>query len=77
MESTSPGRVLAVGIVELGDVDAGALACGLVDGAGEGWDVGFWAIAKQPARRQKVKTAAMRLFMGNNLTPIPDVGKQK
>ena len=75
MESTSPGRALAVGTVELGADVAGALAGGVVDGAVEGWDVGFWAIAKQPATRKKVKTAAMRLFMGNNLTPIYPVCK--
>jgi hypothetical protein len=66
-----------VGIVEPGAVDAGALAGGLVEGAGDGCEAGLWAIEKQLTTRQSVKTAAMRLFMGNNLTPILHVRKQK
>jgi hypothetical protein len=76
MESTSPGRAVAVGTVELGAVALGA--GGLVDGAGEGWDVGFWAMAyKEPRPKQSVKTAAMSFLMENNLTPIHPACKQK
>ena len=41
-----------------------------MEGAGEVWAAGLWAIAKQPAARQSVKTAAMSFLMANNLTPI-------
>jgi hypothetical protein len=78
IESTSPGRAVPLGAVELVAVDAGALAGGLVDGAVEGWAAGFWALAHKEARaRQTVKTAEMSFLMENNLTPIHPARKQK
>jgi hypothetical protein len=64
-----------MGAVVLGAVAFGAEGFGE---AGEGWAAGFWALAhKEPRPKQNVKTAAMSFLMGNNLTPILHVRKQK
>src|SRR5882724_6221 len=76
-ESTSPDRAVALGAAVPG-VAVGALAGGLVDGAGEVWEAGFWAHAcKETRPRQSVKTAAMSVLMEDNLTRSHAVRKQE
>jgi hypothetical protein len=74
MESTSPGRAVALGALAVGAVAMGALAAGWADGEGEGW-TGFWPMAKQATPRPMVKTMALSFLMANNLSCLSAAGK--
>ena len=79
IESTAPGRAVALGAVALGADELGAdelgtaapaegvLSEGLLEGAGEIWAA---EMAEHATPRQSVKTRAVSFLMANNLSPF-------